>query len=116
MRGDPGTDDDRHEEGGAEQLGEQAAREGRLGERGHGDILTRRSCQSVKIESMNSEQTAELVRRARVHAALGDVHRLRIVDLLATTDASSSELGAALGLPSNLLAHHLKTPGRAQVW
>lgn len=58
---------------------------------------------------MKSEQTAELVRRAAVHAALGDVHRLRIVDLLATTDASSCELGAALGLPSNLLAHHLKT-------
>ena len=58
---------------------------------------------------MNSEQTDERVRRARVHAALGDVHRLQIVDLLATTDASSSEIGAATGLPSNLLAHHLKT-------
>ncbi len=58
---------------------------------------------------MNNEQTAELRRRARVHAALGDAHRLGIVDLLATTDASSSELGAAIGLPSNLLAHHLKT-------
>lgn len=44
-----------------------------------------------------------------MHAALGDVHRLQIVDLLATTDASSSEIGAATGLPSNLLAHHLNT-------
>ena len=50
-----------------------------------------------------------MARRARVHAALGDVHRLQIVDLLATTDLSSSELGAALSIPSNLLAHHLRT-------
>lgn len=58
---------------------------------------------------MNSEQTELRERRAQVHAALGDVHRLQIVDLLATTDASSSEIGAATGLPSNLLAHHLNT-------
>jgi ArsR family transcriptional regulator, arsenate/arsenite/antimonite-responsive transcriptional repressor / arsenate reductase (thioredoxin) len=58
---------------------------------------------------MNSEQTELRQRRAQVHAALGDVHRLQIVDLLATTDASSSEIGAATGLPSNLLAHHLNT-------
>jgi len=42
-----------------------------------------------------------------VHAALGDPTRLRIVDLLAAGDLSSTELGASLGLPSNLLAHHL---------
>ena len=48
-----------------------------------------------------------LARLAKVHAALGDVNRLRIIDHLATTDASSSELGRTLGLPSNLLAHHL---------
>ena len=58
---------------------------------------------------MNTEQTHQLERRARLHAVLGDVRRLQIVDLLATTDASSSELGAATGLSSNLLAHHLKT-------
>lgn len=58
---------------------------------------------------MNNEQTDDLVRRAQVHAALGDVHRLRIVDLLAASDASSSELAAALEIPSNLLAHHLRT-------
>ncbi|MGB7819958.1 MAG: helix-turn-helix domain-containing protein [Ornithinibacter sp.] len=56
---------------------------------------------------MNSEQTAELELRSRVHSALGDPTRLRIVDLLATTDLSSAELGATLGVPSNLLAHHL---------
>jgi len=57
---------------------------------------------------MNTEQTASLVHRARVHAALGDVTRLQIVDLLARGDASASEVGAQLGVPSNLLAHHLK--------
>lgn len=57
---------------------------------------------------MNIEQTAELERRAAVHAALGDVMRLRIVDTLQLGDASPSELSTALGVPSNLLAFHLK--------
>lgn len=48
-----------------------------------------------------------MARRARLHAALGDVNRLRIVDLLAVSDASPSELSAALEVPSNLLAHHV---------
>jgi protein-tyrosine-phosphatase len=56
---------------------------------------------------MNSDLTAELGRRARLHAALGDVTRLRIVELLEHSDLSSRELGACLGAPSNLLAHHL---------
>lgn len=51
---------------------------------------------------------AELERRAAVHAALGDVMRLRIVDTLQLGDASPSELSTALGVPSNLLAFHLK--------
>lgn len=42
-----------------------------------------------------------------MHAALADGARLRIVDLLAVGDRSPSEIGSALGLPSNLLAHHL---------
>ena len=45
--------------------------------------------------------------RAAMHAALGEPGRLAIVDALALTDASPSELGPALGMPSNLLAHHL---------
>lgn len=56
---------------------------------------------------MNSERTSELVARARSHAALSDVNRLRIVDFLAHSDASFSQLGAAITMPSNLLAHHL---------
>jgi protein-tyrosine-phosphatase len=42
-----------------------------------------------------------------MHAALGEPGRLAIVDALALTDASPSELGRVLGMPSNLLAHHL---------
>jgi protein-tyrosine-phosphatase len=57
---------------------------------------------------MNIERTTELELRAKVHAALGDVTRLQIVDLLTVGDVSASEVGAALGVPSNLLAHHLK--------
>lgn len=58
---------------------------------------------------MNTEQTSELARRAAVHAALADVTRLRIVDMLAVSDRAASEIGAALGIPSNLLAHHVKS-------
>lgn len=62
---------------------------------------------------MNTEQTAALRRRAAVHAALADVTRLRIVDLLAVSDRSASELASRLAVPSNLLAHHLKSLERA---
>ena len=43
-----------------------------------------------------------------MHAALGDETRLRIVDRLAYGDASPSELGTFLRVPSNLLAHHVR--------
>ena len=46
-------------------------------------------------------------KRARVHWALGDASRLAIVDLLAGSDLAVNELGAALDMPGNLLAHHL---------
>ena len=48
-----------------------------------------------------------IARRAAIHAALADPHRLEIVDELAMSDRSPSELGASLGIGSNLLAHHL---------
>jgi protein-tyrosine-phosphatase/DNA-binding HxlR family transcriptional regulator len=57
---------------------------------------------------MSSEDTVELERRAAVHAALADPARLQITDALACGDASPSELAAMLGMPSNLLAHHLR--------
>jgi ArsR family transcriptional regulator, arsenate/arsenite/antimonite-responsive transcriptional repressor / arsenate reductase (thioredoxin) len=46
--------------------------------------------------------------RARVFAALGDPHRLGVVDLLQVQDLSPDALAAALEIPGNLLAHHLK--------
>lgn len=45
--------------------------------------------------------------RAALHAALGEPARLAIVDELAVSDRSPKELGELLGIPSNLLAHHL---------
>jgi protein-tyrosine-phosphatase len=49
----------------------------------------------------------EIERRAKMHAALGDPVRLGIVDRLALSDLTPSELGEVAGLRSNLLAHHL---------
>ncbi|WP_248959934.1 arsenate reductase/protein-tyrosine-phosphatase family protein [Sphaerisporangium perillae] len=50
-----------------------------------------------------------------MHAALGDPARLSIVDRLILGDASPGELGGLLGLPTNLLAHHVKTLQEAGV-
>ena len=49
----------------------------------------------------------ELQQRAARHAALGEPQRLAIVDELSRSDRSPSELQSIVGLPSNLLAHHL---------
>lgn len=62
---------------------------------------------------MNEELIGDLERRAAQHAALADVARLRIVDLLAAGDRSPSELQEALEIGSNLLAHHLNVLERA---
>lgn len=51
--------------------------------------------------------------RAAVHAALGEPHRLAIVDELLLSDRSPSELRALTNLESNLLAHHLDVLERA---
>ncbi len=48
-----------------------------------------------------------LIRRAQMHAALADPVRLGIVDELALSDRSPTELGVQFGVRSNLLAHHL---------
>lgn len=50
----------------------------------------------------------ELADRAKAYAALGDESRLAIVELLAHGDLAPSELGAKIGLPTNLMAHHLQ--------
>ena len=64
---------------------------------------------------MNADQSSDLARRAAVHAALSDPARLQITDTLLAGDASPSELAALLGMPSNLLAHHLHVLEQAGV-
>jgi protein-tyrosine-phosphatase len=56
---------------------------------------------------MKIERTGLLAARAAKHAALGDPTRLRIIDLLTLGDLSPSEIRVALGVPGNLLTHHL---------
>jgi ArsR family transcriptional regulator, arsenate/arsenite/antimonite-responsive transcriptional repressor / arsenate reductase (thioredoxin) len=55
----------------------------------------------------------EVVRRAELHAVLGEPVRLAIVDELALSDRAPSELSERFGLPTNLLAHHLSMLERA---
>lgn len=62
---------------------------------------------------MDAELSGDVRQRARVYAALGEPARLAIVDRLVLGDASPTELGHDLGLPSNLLAHHVKLLARA---
>jgi protein-tyrosine-phosphatase len=57
---------------------------------------------------MNTEAITEFRQRVAKHAALADPARLRIVDLLTMGDFSPTELQAELGMPSNLLSHHLR--------
>lgn len=59
----------------------------------------------MNAERKPSEQDLET--RAARYAALGDPVRLRVVDLLTLGDLSPTELQARLGIPSNLMAHHL---------
>src|SRR4029453_5879050 len=46
-----------------------------------------------------------VAKRAAMHGALADPYRLEIVDELAMSDRSPSELSASLAIGSNLLAH-----------
>lgn len=52
-------------------------------------------------------EVKDIHHRVRLHAALADAGRLRIVDALGLGDASPSDLQRLLGMASNLLAHHL---------
>ncbi|WP_406079253.1 helix-turn-helix domain-containing protein [Micromonospora sp. NBC_00858] len=53
-------------------------------------------------------ELASLQGRARIHAALGDPARLAVVDALTLGDASPGEIAQDLGMPTNLVAHHVK--------
>src|SRR3954452_5567027 len=57
---------------------------------------------------MQAEWDDGLMRRAAVHAALGDPGRLAIVDALLLGEASPTEWQQLLDMPSNLLAHHVR--------
>lgn len=57
---------------------------------------------------MDTEPTTAFRQRVARHAALADAGRLRIVDLLTLGDLSPTELQSELGMPSNLLSHHLR--------
>ena len=58
--------------------------------------------------STESWEVKPLEWRAAGHAALSDVGRLRVIDSIEVGDVSPRDLAAALGMSSNLLAHHLK--------
>jgi protein-tyrosine-phosphatase len=53
------------------------------------------------------DREVSLERRVEIHGALGDAHRLQIVDELSVSDRSPTELARSLAIASNLLAHHL---------
>jgi len=50
----------------------------------------------------------DLTQRSAAFAALGEPHRLTIVDALRFTDLTPGHLAEVTGLPTNLLAHHLR--------
>jgi ArsR family transcriptional regulator, arsenate/arsenite/antimonite-responsive transcriptional repressor / arsenate reductase (thioredoxin) len=64
---------------------------------------------------VGGSELADLERRARMHAALGEPVRLAIVDRLMLGDAAPGELSAAFDLPTNLLAHHLRVLEEARL-
>jgi protein-tyrosine-phosphatase/DNA-binding transcriptional ArsR family regulator len=68
----------------------------------------------MTIDAISADISAR-ERRARIFAALGDPHRLGIVDLLHAQDLSPAALCTALDIPGNLLAHHLRVLQEAGV-
>ena len=60
------------------------------------------------MKAEGDQATRDVQRRARLHAALAEPARLRIVDRLRLGDATPGELQRLLAMPSNLLAHHLR--------
>ncbi len=64
---------------------------------------------------MDDERIRDLARRAAVHRALGDPHRLHIIDSLRRSDRTPGELARLAGLSTNLLAFHLDVLAEAGV-
>jgi ArsR family transcriptional regulator, arsenate/arsenite/antimonite-responsive transcriptional repressor / arsenate reductase (thioredoxin) len=63
---------------------------------------------NVERKTEHGRAVDERSDRARVLAALGDPIRLGVVDHVQVQDLSPDALAAALEIPGNLLAHHLK--------
>jgi ArsR family transcriptional regulator len=59
------------------------------------------------IEKLSADEQ-RLEQAASVLKVLADPNRLRIFDLLMQGDSCNCELNEKLGLPSNLLSHHLR--------
>ena len=57
--------------------------------------------------NIDHSPVGSVAHRAAVHRALGDAHRLAIVDALALSDRSPTDLAELTGLGTNLLAFHL---------
>jgi protein-tyrosine-phosphatase len=65
------------------------------------------SSMAVEPSGVDALTPRDLEGRVRVHAALADPHRLRIVDALALSDRAPGELASALAIGTSLLAHHV---------
>lgn len=63
---------------------------------------------STEAKADSTALARSLAERAHVLSALGDANRLAVVDLLQVQDLSPDAIAAALQIPGNLLAHHLK--------
>lgn len=61
----------------------------------------------MTIDSSSIDVSSSRRGRAQIHAALGEEHRLAIVDALRVSDRTPSELQELAELGSNLLAFHL---------
>lgn len=67
------------------------------------------------MDTESSSPPPPLRRRAQLYRALGEPHRLAIVEALQLSDRSPSELAALAGLGSNLAAFHLNVLDEAGV-
>jgi len=62
---------------------------------------------STSLADTPAQLRPDQIRRAAMHAALGEPVRLAIVEDLVHSDRSPGELAARFGLATNLVAHHL---------
>ncbi|MGB3717162.1 MAG: metalloregulator ArsR/SmtB family transcription factor [Candidatus Promineifilaceae bacterium] len=65
------------------------------------------------MDSVTQQDEQSMVEVSAVLKALGEPNRLRIFDELMTGDSCNCELTEKLGMPSNLLSHHLRVLSEA---